>query len=75
MFKVADYLIQSQAEVLPQEAARLRPLDTRGSASAFFSLWILLTAIVKVVKGRLDGGLAGVHVNMAERMSLFRKEP
>jgi glycosyltransferase involved in cell wall biosynthesis len=73
MFRVADYLIQSQAEELPPEAARLRPLDTRGGASAFFSLWILLTAIVKIAKGRADGGLAGVHVNMAERMSLFRK--
>jgi glycosyltransferase involved in cell wall biosynthesis len=73
MFKIADYLIQSQAEELPREAAQLRPLDTRGGASAFFSLWILLTAIVKIAKGRLGGGLAGVHVNMAERMSLFRK--
>jgi glycosyltransferase involved in cell wall biosynthesis len=73
MFKVADYLIQSQAEELPPEAARLRPLDTRGSASPFFSLWVLLTAVFKIARGRLDGGLAGVHVNMAERMSLFRK--
>lgn len=73
MFKVADYLIQSQAELLPAGAAQLRPLDTRGAGSPVFSLWVLLCAIARIVKGRLGGGLAGVHVNMAERMSLFRK--
>lgn len=73
MFKVADYLIQSQAERLPAGAAQLRPLDTRGAGSPVFSLWVLLCAIARIVKGRLGGGLAGVHVNMAERMSLFRK--
>jgi glycosyltransferase involved in cell wall biosynthesis len=73
MFKVADYLIQSQAERLPAEAARLRALDTRGAGSPARSLWVLLTAIAKIAAGRLQGGLAGVHVNVAERMSLFRK--
>ena len=73
MFKVADYLIQSQSERLPPGAAQLRPLDTRGAGSPVFSLWVLLYAIASIVKGRLSGGLAGVHVNMAERMSLFRK--
>lgn len=73
MFKVADYLIQSQAERLPGGSARLRPLDTRGSGGPHFSLWFLLTAIAKIAAGRLHGGLAGVHVNLATRMSLFRK--
>jgi glycosyltransferase involved in cell wall biosynthesis len=73
MFKVADYLIQCQAERLPAGAAQLRPLDTRGATSPAFSLWVLLTAVGKIARGRLQGGLAGVHVNMAERMSLFRK--
>lgn len=73
MFKVADYLIQSQANGPGAPAAQLRPLDTRGGAHAVFSLWILLTALAKLVRGRLEGGLAGVHVNMGERMSLFRK--
>lgn len=73
MFKVADYLIQSQAPQTPAHAAQLRPLDTRGGASAVFSLWILLTALAKLVRGRLEGRLAGVHVNLAERLSLFRK--
>ena len=73
MFKVADYLIQSQAAHTPADAARLRPLDTRGGGSALFSLWVLLTALVRILRGRLDGRLAGVHVNMAEKLSLFRK--
>ena len=73
MFKVADYLIQAQAEWRPEGAALLRPLDTRGAGSPVFSLWVLLCAIAAIVKGRLSGGLAGVHINMAERMSLFRK--
>jgi len=73
MFKVADYLIQSQSALLPGDAARLRPLDTRGSGSPRYSLWFLLVAIAKIAAGRLQGGLAGVHVNLATRMSLFRK--
>jgi glycosyltransferase involved in cell wall biosynthesis len=73
MYKVADYLIQSQAPETPPQAAQLRPLDTRGGGSAFASLGILLTALVRLVRGRLSGDLAGVHVNMAERLSLWRK--
>ena len=73
MFKVADYLIQAQASSTPIEAAELRPLDTRGSANALYSFWVLTTALAGLVRGRLNGQLAGVHVNMAERLSLFRK--
>ncbi|MDF2464619.1 MAG: glycosyltransferase family 1 protein [Ramlibacter sp.] len=73
MYKVADYLIQSQATGAPPDAARLRPLDTRGTAGAVLSLGVLATALARIAWGRLDGGLAGVHVNMGERMSLFRK--
>lgn len=73
MFRLSDYLIQSQAPNPPAHAAQLRPLDSRGGASALFSLWILLTALARIVRGRLDGRLAGVHVNVAERLSFFRK--
>jgi glycosyltransferase involved in cell wall biosynthesis len=73
MYKVADYLIQSQAADTPAHAAQLRPLDTRGGGSALSSLWVLATAVGKLVRGRLSGKLAGVHVNMAERLSLWRK--
>ncbi len=73
MFKVADYLIQAQAFDTHGSTAELRPLDTRGGANALGSLWFLALALAKVVRGRLGGQLAGVHVNMAERLSLFRK--
>lgn len=73
MFKVADYLIQAQAFDTHGRTAELRPLDTRGASNALCSLWFLVMALVKVARGRLSGQLAGVHVNMAERLSLFRK--
>ncbi len=72
MFKVADYLIQAQ-DVCAPGATELRPLDTRGASTALYSFWVLATALARIVRGRLSGQLAGVHVNMAERLSLFRK--
>ena len=73
MFKVADYLIQAQAFNTPPDTAELRALDTRGGANALCSLWFLMLALGKIVRGKLSGELAGVHVNMAERLSFFRK--
>lgn len=73
MFKVADYLIQSQSAEPTAENAVLRPLDTRGSGSAIYSLWVSITAICRLVAGRFNGRLRGVHINMAERLSLVRK--
>lgn len=108
MFKVADYLLQSQAAddgheaVEPDEPvraigsiaspgsmqdgrqagasrghacahARLAPLDTRGSGHPALSLPVLLLALARIAWGRCTGQLAGVHVNMAERLSLVRK--
>lgn len=73
MFKVADYLIQNQVTPAPAGQARLIALDTRGGGSALFSLWVLLTAIARLLAGRFSGRLVGVHVNMAERLSVFRK--
>jgi len=73
MFKVADYLIQAQSPVIGPGFAQLRPLDTRGGRSPVYSLWLLASALAKLLRGRLSGRLAGVHVNMAERLSLFRK--
>ena len=73
MFKVADYLIQAQSPVIGPGFAQLRPLDTRGGSGPVYSLWMLASALARLLRGRLSGHLAGVHVNMAERLSLFRK--
>jgi glycosyltransferase involved in cell wall biosynthesis len=34
---------------------------------------VLATALIKLARGRISGRLCGVHVNVAERLSLFRK--
>lgn len=73
MFKVADYLIQAQAATPTADAAQLRTLDTRGPGSAVRSIAVLGRALARIIAGRFSGRLAGVHVNMAERLSLFRK--
>lgn len=73
MFKVADYLISAQHQFNEGDAATLRPLDTRGPGSAVASLLFLAVALLRILRGRLSGRLAGVHVNMAERMSIVRK--
>ncbi len=71
MYKVADYLIQSQ----PADGAGpvLRPLDTRGSGNAAASLLQVARAVGRLVKARFGGRLAGVHVNMAERLDFVRE--
>ena len=75
MYKVADYLVQNQAKAVPDAppAAELRLLDTRGDGSALSSLGVLSTALAQLLQSRWRGELAGVHVNVAERMSLLRK--
>ena len=73
IYKVVDYLVQSQAKEQPSSGAQLRPLDTRSGGHAFFSAWFLLVSLFKILVGRLSGRLAGVHVNVAERLSLVRK--
>jgi glycosyltransferase involved in cell wall biosynthesis len=73
MYKVADYLIQAQDPEPPENVAQLRALDTRGPGPAWKSPGTLLVALWKILRGRMAGDLAGVHVNMAERLSLVRK--
>lgn len=75
MFKVADYMIQSQTPDLvpPAERARLVPLDTRGGGAASMSAVVLTMALARMFASKLTGKLAGVHVNMAERLSMYRK--
>lgn len=73
MYRVADYLIQAQAAKTPPHKAQLRELDTRGEGSAWASFGHLAGAMWKIARARFDGRLAGVHVNMAEKLSLVRK--
>lgn len=73
MFKAADYLVQSSEKQGDATAAKLLPLDTRGGGSAFGSIGVLLIALARLTRARLRGSLAGVHVNMAERLSVVRK--
>lgn len=73
MFKITEYLVQNQANEQLDGYAQLRALDTRGSGSAIKSLLIVSGALIKIIAGRLSGELVGVHVNIAERLSLFRK--
>lgn len=67
MFKVTEYLMQMQDRPV------LRLLETRGGGRAVWSPFYLLRAIVAILLGRLTGKLAGVHVNIAERLSVVRK--
>ncbi|MBE7941708.1 MULTISPECIES: glycosyltransferase family 4 protein [Ramlibacter] len=73
MYKVGDYLLQAQAGQPAANAAQLLPLETRGPGQAVQTLWMLPRALGRIAQGRLSGRLAGVHVNMAERLSLLRK--
>ena len=73
MFKVADYLVQMQSLQPSPNAAELRLLDPRGDGNALSSLGVLMQALGTLLMCRLKGDLAGVHVNVAERLSLFRK--
>lgn len=73
MFKIADYLLQAGGKPGTPDRATLLPLDTRGGGSALLSIGVLFIALARLLRGRLGGRLAGVHVNMAERLSLVRK--
>lgn len=71
MFKVSEYLVQSQQPGAGEPVLRL--LETRGGGSAAGSLFHVPKAITAVARGHFSGQLAGVHVNVAERLSLARK--
>jgi glycosyltransferase involved in cell wall biosynthesis len=71
--QLGEYLMQSQATPPGNEAAELRPLDSRGDRRAAWPFWVLLTALARILAARLTGRLAGVHVNVARRLSFARK--
>ncbi|HZY20174.1 MAG TPA: glycosyltransferase family 4 protein [Ramlibacter sp.] len=71
MFKVAQYLADWQQPTPGGPVLRL--LETRGGGRALWSPLHLARAVGALVRGRASGRLAGVHVNVAERLSLVRK--
>lgn len=72
MYRVVDYLM-SQAPESADMGLQLEALDTRGQGSALSSLRVLARALRTVWEGHRRGDLAGVHIHLAERMSLLRK--
>ena len=63
MFKIADYLVQSQ--YIDDRYPELRALDSRGSGLALLSFFVILKALFFIFIGRISGRLVGVHVNVA----------
>jgi glycosyltransferase involved in cell wall biosynthesis len=71
MYKVMDYLLQAQHDF--PGSPELRVLDTRGGGPVLFTPVVLIAALFQLFWARLTGRVAGVHVNMAERLSVVRK--
>jgi glycosyltransferase involved in cell wall biosynthesis len=71
MGRIKDYILQSGGDRLGR--VHFEALDSRGQGSAFLSVPLILTAILCIWRSALLGRVAFVHVNMAERGSLFRK--
>jgi glycosyltransferase involved in cell wall biosynthesis len=74
MYKIADYLLQLNPKLTQQGSKVIyRELDTRGGGGYIKSIWIFLIALVRLGVAKITGSACGLHVNMAERLSLFRK--
>jgi glycosyltransferase involved in cell wall biosynthesis len=71
MYKVMDYLVQAQHEF--PASPELRILDSRGGGPMIFTPLVLIRALGLLLWARFAGRVAGVHVNMAERLSMVRK--
>lgn len=71
MYRVVDYILQSQGRM--SGAPELRVLDSRGGGSVASSFPVLFSALAKLVMARVRGELGGLHVHMAERLSVPRK--
>ncbi len=72
MYRVVDYLM-TQARDQKKASARLEGLDTRGQGSALSSLKVLARAVHTLWQGHRRGDVAGIHIHLAERLSLLRK--
>lgn len=72
MYRVVDYLM-TRAGDQAHSSAQLEGLDTRGQGSALSSLGVLARALRTLWQGHRRGDVAGVHIHLAERLSLLRK--
>lgn len=71
MGRVTDYILQAGEGL--KDGIRFVALDTRGNRHAGWSLALTMRAIWVIVMQAAAGHVAMVHVNMAERASVFRK--
>lgn len=71
MYKVMDYLIQAQHQY--PGSPELRILDSRGGGRVWLTPLVLVKALLQLIWARITGQVAGVHVNVAERLSVVRK--
>ena len=71
MYRVMDYILQAQkrAPASPQ----FKILDPRGNGHAAASILFVSLAVLKLMTAGMAGHLSGLHVNMAERLSVPRK--
>lgn len=70
MGQMVLYLLDSGQKHLP---LRLLPVDPRGRGSVLLSPAYLAAAVVRIAIGAATGRLALVHLNVADRASIFRK--
>ena len=71
MGRIKDYILQSLGE--RRGSIRFVALDTRGTGSAAWSMWLTARAIIWVLANALVGRVAFVHVNIGDRGSYVRK--
>lgn len=71
MYRVVDYLIQTSTAA--PIGYKLTALDTRGPGSSLMSLAYTFVAVARITHAALTRRLAGVHIHMAERLSVYRK--
>jgi glycosyltransferase involved in cell wall biosynthesis len=71
MYKLMDYLLQARSDF--PGSPDLRILDPRGGGPVLFTPLVLIKALLQLLLARITGRVAGVHVNMAERLSVVRK--
>lgn len=69
MYKMVEYVLSRNGEY----SFEFRVLDTRGGGAAVLSVWYVGKAALKLLLGHASGRLAGLHVNMGDRLSVFRK--